>query len=153
MATAAAGGTRPDRSTGETVRAFLRDVRTGERLERVGEYLAPRVRAHQGPPGRATAWVDRTPEQYAEHVREMQAATGPWAFEVVGLEPAGDVVDAQWRQRGTSRAPGPDHGAEVVEHGRARYVVRSGRITEYWLDVRQHVGPCGPTTSCGRDDG
>ena len=113
----------------EVVRGFLLDVRSGVRLERVDDYLDRRVTAHQGLPGAERAAVVRSPEQYAEHVREMLGAVGPWTFEVLGLTERAGLVQATWRQTGG-----------VVEHGRAHYRVRGGRITEYWIEFHHDEG-------------
>jgi ketosteroid isomerase-like protein len=118
----------------DTVRRFLLDVRSGRHPDRAGDHLAATVRAHQGPPGREHAVVTRTPAQYAEHVRDMQRALGPWTFRVLGVAAHGDVVEATWRQDGRIRE-GAGRGRTVVEHGRAAYRVRDGRIVEYWIDV------------------
>jgi hypothetical protein len=115
-----------ERSPEEIVLGFLLDVRSGERLERVDGYLARRVVAHQGLPGAERAVVVRSPEQYADHVREMLGAVGPWTFEVLGLTERAGLIEATWRQTGG-----------VVEHGRALYRVRDGRIPEYWIEFHQ----------------
>jgi hypothetical protein len=129
------GPAGPDPSgPADTVRGFLLEVRSGEHPERAGRYLAPAVRAHQGRPGRARAVVTRSPAQYAEHVRDMRRAVGPWTFEVLGVTAHGDDVEAAWRQDGRVRE-GPDRDRPVVEHGRATYRVRDGRITEYWIEA------------------
>ncbi|MGY1715117.1 PhzF family phenazine biosynthesis isomerase [Geodermatophilus sp. SYSU D01106] len=122
----------------DVVRGFLDDVRSGARPDRADRYLAPRVEARQGPPGAVRAVVRRTPGQYADHVREMLWAVGPWDFEVTGVVDTGPEVEATWRQAGTVAA-GPDRGRRVVEHGRAGYTVRDGRITGYWIDVREET--------------
>ena len=116
------------RSAEEVVLGFLLHVRSGERPERVHDYLARRVVAHQGRPGAERTAVVRDPGQYARHVLEMMCAAGRWTFEVLGLSGHGDLVEATWRQAG-----------EVVEHGWARYRVLDGRITEYWIDVHHDV--------------
>jgi len=67
-----------DRSPEEVVLGFLLDVRSGERLDRVHDHLADRVVAHQGRPGAERAAVVRGPAEYAQHVREMLCAVGPW---------------------------------------------------------------------------
>ncbi len=107
----------------EVVPGFLLDVRSGERLERVDDYLARRVVAHQGLPGVERGAVVRSPEQYADHVREMLGSVGPWTFEVRSLTERAGLVEATWRQTGRG-----------VEHGRAHYRVRHGRISEYWIE-------------------
>jgi hypothetical protein len=116
------------RSPEEVVLGFLLNVRSGERPERVHDYLDRRVVAHQGRPGAERTAVVRDPDQYGRHVREMLCSVGPWTFEVLGLTARGDLVEASWRQTG-----------RVVEHGWARYRVRDGRITEYWIDVHHDV--------------
>ncbi len=128
----------------DVVRGFLRDVRSGRHPDRAARYLAAHVRAHQGRPGTVSPVVRRTPGQYADHVRDMLRAVGPWEFEVLDVGGAGDLVEAGWRQTGVL-AGGPDRGRTVVEHGRATYRVRDGRITEYWIEARQEIGP-GPVT-------
>ncbi len=127
-------------SAEDVVRGFLRDVRSGRRLDRARRYLAPRVRAHQGRPGAVSAVVERTPEEYVAHVRDMLRAVGPWVFEVLDVAGTGGPVEATWRQTGVA-AQGPDRGRTVVEHGRAGYVVQDGRITEYWIEFHQETAP------------
>ncbi|PRY51297.1 SnoaL-like protein [Geodermatophilus tzadiensis] len=125
----------------DVVRGFLLDVRSGARPDRVHRYLAPRVQAHQGPPGAVHAVVERSPGQYAAHVQEMQRAVGPWTFEVLGVTAAAaGRVEAAWRQSGAA-GTGGSPGRRVVEHGRATYLVEDGRITQYWIDARQEVLP------------
>jgi SnoaL-like domain len=120
------------RSPDEVALGFLLHVRSGERPERVHDHLAHRVVAHQGRPGAERAVVVRDPGQYAEHVRDMLCAVGPWTFEVLGLTGRGDLVEATWRQTG-----------RLVEHGWACYRVQDGRITEYWIDVQHDVASQG----------
>ncbi|HYO38002.1 MAG TPA: nuclear transport factor 2 family protein [Geodermatophilus sp.] len=128
------------RAPEDVVRGFLGDVRSGRRLDLAGRYLAPRIRAHQGRPGSAPAVVERSPGQYAAHVREMLRAVGPWTFEVLDVTDTGGLVEATWRQTGAV-GQGPDRGRPVVEHGHAGYVVQDGRITEYWIEFRQETAP------------
>jgi hypothetical protein len=116
------------RSPEEVVLGFLLNVRSGERPERVHDYLDRRVVAHQGRPGAERTAVVRDPDQYGRHVREMLCSVGPWTFEVLGLTARGDLVEASWRQTG-----------RVVEHGWARYRVEGGRIIEYWIEFRHDV--------------
>ncbi len=120
------------RADEDVVLRFLHDVRAGRHLDRAARYLAPRVTAYQGPPGGVHPVVVRTPEEYAEHVREMLSAVGPWTLEVLGPVRRRDLVEATWRQTG-----------RVVEHGWARYRVEDDRITEYWIDVHHDVAEPG----------
>ncbi len=124
----------------EVVLGFLLEVRSGIRLDRVHRYLAPLVQAHQGSPGAVRAVVERTPDEYAAHVREMLRTVGPWRFEVLGVASDEGRVEAAWRQTGAV-GTGGSPGRRVVEHGRATYLVEGGRITEYWIDASQEVVP------------
>ncbi|MGY1772754.1 PhzF family phenazine biosynthesis isomerase [Blastococcus sp. SYSU D00813] len=129
------------RTAEDVVRDLLGDVRSGRAPERATDLLAPRVLAHQGRPGAEHGVVERTPAGYADHVRVMLAASGPWRFdwETTPL-PSGDVA-ATWTQRRTGRHP-------VVEHGRAVYRVRDDRVTEYWVEYDRHAGPCPAPAGC-----
>ncbi len=115
----------------DVVRGFLLDVRSGEHLERAGSYLAPHVTAHQGRPGAVHGVVTRSPDEYAEHVREMLRDAGPWTFELTTLRGAGGLVEATWRQESLRRA--------FVEHGHASYRVADGRVAEYWIEFHHET--------------
>ncbi len=143
----------PDRpAPREVVRNFLLEVRSGQRLAHADRYLAPRVLAHQGQRGREHAVVARTPVEYVEHVRELLRAGGPWTFEIESLTGSGNLVEATWRQAGVVNELGPEQGRPVVEHGRASYLVRAGRITEYWIEATHDVGPAAGDAPTGRED-
>ncbi|MGL6289577.1 MAG: ester cyclase [Silanimonas sp.] len=127
-------------STAETtprdvVLGFLEEVRSGKHPERAADYLAPRVLAHQLL-AEAPATVERTPENYADHVREFLATWGAYDFEVVELLADGPRVYARWQQTGTHLrevegiAP---TGRRIVELTSAVYRVEDGRIVEYWI--------------------
>ena len=118
-------GAVDERTPLDVVADLLHTVRSGVDPDRAADLMAPEVLAHQGDSG---AIVRRTPAGYADHVREMLAEHGPWDFTVTRLAPDGDGVAAEWRQVGR---PDPATGQRVVEHGRARYTVRDGRVTEY----------------------
>ncbi len=141
----------------DVVRRFLHDVRAGRHLDRADHHLAPLVPAHQGRPGAVRGVISRTPEQYADHVRDMLRAVGPWTFDVRTVRRVGDLVEATWEQTGVLRG-GPERGRPVVEHGWAAYRVADGRIAEYWIDAATEVrdsapargGPAGPDAHPGR---
>ncbi len=130
------------RTAEDVVREFLTDVRSGRHPERAARVLAPRVVAHQGRPGAEHGVVVRTPAGYADHVREMLSASGPWDFSWrTTTLPSGDVA-ASWTQRRTGPA------GSGVEHGRATYRVREDRVTEYWVESGRHPGPCPAPAGC-----
>lgn len=55
---------------GLVVREFLLVAHSGQRLERASEFLAPGTRAHRVQ-SESPLTVKRSPDEYAEHVREM----------------------------------------------------------------------------------
>jgi SnoaL-like protein len=130
---------RGSRADEDLVRRFLADVRAGGRVDLADRYLAPRVLAHQGRPGAVSSVVVRTPGEYADHVRQMLDASGPWTFDVRIVRHTGELVEVTWRQTGTVNAEGPSQGRPVVEHGHAAYLVACGRITQYWIEATQEV--------------
>lgn len=127
----------PPTAPKEVVAGFLREVRSGRHPEWADRYLAPHVVAHQLV-AEAPTDVDRTPADYAAHVRDFRAAYGEFRFELDELLADGDRVYARWRQLGChvgevdgyrpTRRP-------VVEVASAVYRVQDGRIVEYWIQV------------------
>ncbi|MFF4084811.1 ester cyclase [Streptomyces sp. NPDC001777] len=121
----------------DTVHQFLLQVRSGLHPDRAGRFMADRVRAHQVV-SEAPATVERTPQQYTEHVQEMLDAYGPFTLTVDELVAEGDRVYARWTQHG--RHVGPvDHyrptGAPVTAMTSAVYRVEDGLIVEYWIQI------------------
>ena len=125
--------------TRAVVEGFLRTVRSGAAPERAGEFLADVVLAHQvqaeAPDDVA---VERTPQGYADHVREMLAAWGPFTFRLDVVLADGDLGYARWTQDGhhvgevDGRAP---TGRPMREVASAVYRVADGRIREYWIQI------------------
>jgi predicted ester cyclase len=80
--------------------------------------------------------VQRTPADYAGHVRGFKQAFGDYAFTVEELIAQGDRVFVRWRQQGRhlgsidGEAP---TGKPLTEIGSAVYRVEGGRIVEYWI--------------------
>ncbi|GAA2789037.1 hypothetical protein GCM10019017_38010 [Streptomyces showdoensis] len=121
----------------ETVHQFLLQVRSGLHPERAGRFMADRVRAHQVE-SEAPAIVERTPQQYAEHVREMLDAYGAFTLTVDELIAEGDRVYARWTQTGRHVGPVAGHpptGAPVTAMTSAVYRVEDGLIVEYWIQI------------------
>lgn len=119
------------------VRDFLNGVRSGARPDEAETYMAPLVLAHQVV-SEEELTVERTPAQYADHVREMLAAYGDFGFEITELLADGDRVYARWRQTGHHIADEDGHrptGAPIVEIASAVYRVAEGRIAEYWIQI------------------
>ena len=62
-------------SVEEVVRGFIEKVRSGKNPDLVNKYLAPVVVAHQIVSGVSES-IERTPENYREHVAEFLEAYG-----------------------------------------------------------------------------
>ncbi|GLZ76652.1 hypothetical protein Afil01_14590 [Actinorhabdospora filicis] len=119
------------------VREFLTRVRSGAHADEATDFMAPLVLAHQVV-SEETVTIERTPAQYAGHVREMKAAYGDFGFEITELLADGDKVYARWRQTGNHLADDDGHrptGAPLVEIASAVYRVADGRIVEYWIQI------------------
>lgn len=121
----------------DVVRDFLTVVRSGAQPERAGEFMAPEVAAHQLQ-GEDPVTVTRTPQEYAEHVREMRSANGDFSLVIDELLADGDRVYARWTQKGMhvgeidGVAP---TGLPITQLTSCVYRVDAGRIVEYWIQI------------------
>ncbi|GAA2826152.1 SnoaL-like polyketide cyclase [Leucobacter komagatae] len=123
------------RSTEETVRGFLGEVRSGQSPERAEHYMSQTVLAHQVRAG-ARETLERGPANYTEHVEEMLEMFGQFEFEVDELLVDGDRAYARWIQRGHHVGDIDGHeptGRPIETVGSAVYRVEAGRIVEYWI--------------------
>jgi len=121
----------------DVVRAFLLNVRSGRSPEHAHRYMAGTVLAHQVQSEHRVT-VERSPEQYAEHVREMIAAYGEFGLTVDELLADGDRVYARWTQEGhhVGEVDGvAPTGRPVTEIAGAVYRVANGLIVEYWIQI------------------
>lgn len=121
----------------ELVLAFFANIRSGRQLDQVHEYMAEQVLAHQLTAEQPTT-VQRTPAAYAEHVREMLAAYGPFTLEITECLAEGDRVYVRWQQSGTHLGEVDGYaptGLPLIEIASAVYRVESGRIAEYWMQI------------------
>ncbi|MEE1736046.1 ester cyclase [Streptomyces sp. BE147] len=127
-------------SAKDTVHQFLLQVRSGLHPGRADRFMAGRVQAHQIV-SEAPVVVERTPQQYAEHVQEMLDAYGAFTLTVDELIADGDRVYARWTQ--TGRHVGaidhfPPTGAQLTAMTSAVYRVEDGLIVEYWIQIDRH---------------
>ena len=124
-------------TAGRTVARFLAEVRVTGDEAAAARLMAPVVRCHQvvAPEG---ATVLRTPQAYAQHVRDMLAAFGRVRYVVTELLVDGDRVYVRWSQHGHELL-GPDGspgtGRPITEVGSAVYRVADDRIVEYWIQL------------------
>ncbi len=124
-------------SSKEIVKAFLEEVRSGKAPEKASLYLAQTVLAHQMYAENETT-VQRSPQNYADHVREFLALYGNYAFEVTELLAEGDKVYARWKQTGkhlTILEGYAATGQTLMEIASAVYRVENGKIAEYWIQI------------------
>ncbi|MGY0004137.1 ester cyclase [Micromonospora sp. I033] len=123
--------------TRRVVGDFLRYVRSGREPQRTAEFMAPVVRAHQVQSEDLTT-VERTPDDYAEHVREMTASWG--AFDLTIEEFLVDGARAYVRLAQVGRHLQPVEGIAptgrtVRQINSVVYHVEDGLITEYWMQI------------------
>ena len=125
------------RSPREVVQQFLSTVRLSGDDAAAERVLAAQVECHQVL-AEDEVTVNRTPHEYAEHVRDMVRAFGRFAFSVEEMLVDGDRVYARWRQSGHHMGHIDGYaptGLPLVEVGSAVYRVASGRIVEYWVQL------------------
>jgi predicted ester cyclase len=121
----------------DLIRAFFRDIRSGSDLGAVQKYLAPVVVAHQICSEEPIA-VERTPENYAEHVAEMIDACKDFSIALDALITEDALVYARWTQRSVYARKddgGNDLHQLITEFASAVYRLESGKIVEYWVQI------------------
>lgn len=123
--------------TRHVVKSFLEEVRSGRSPERAGEYMAPRVLAHQVQ-SEDPRTVERSPEDYAEHVREMTESWGGFTLEVEEFMVEGKRAHVRFSQIGhhvgTVDGYAPT-GNQVRQINSVVYEVEGGFITQYWMHI------------------
>ncbi|MBM6386832.1 ester cyclase [Paenibacillus pabuli] len=121
----------------QIVRAFFEEVRSGRNLDYADTLMAEQVLAHQVV-SEEEVTVNRTPSEYADHVREMIQAYGEISLEIQELIAQGDKVYVRWRQEGIHIGEvdgyAPTH-RPVIEIASAVYRVENERIAEYWIQI------------------
>lgn len=131
--------------TRRVVGDFLRYVRSGRNPQRAAEFMAPAVRAHQVQ-SEDLASVERTPDGYAEHVREM---TGTWgAFDLTIEEFLVDGARAYVRLAQVGRHLGRVDGIAPTGRTSARSLgrlSRRGRADHGVLDADRPSRSASPT--------
>jgi predicted ester cyclase len=124
----------------QVVRGFLDQVRSGADPRRASRFMADRVLAHQVQSENPVV-VERSPDQYAEHVEEMLTEFGRFEFHIDELFSADDRVYVRWVQTGhhLSEIDGiAPTGLPITQFGSAVYRVEDGLIVEYWVQVDRH---------------
>ncbi|MCG7384255.1 ester cyclase [Paenibacillus sp. ACRRY] len=121
----------------QIVRAFFEEVRSGRNLDYADTLMAEQVLAHQVI-SEEEVTVNRTPSEYADHVREMIQAYGEFSLAIQELIAQGNKVYVRWRQAGIHIGEvdgyAPTH-LPVIEIASAVYRVENERIAEYWIQI------------------
>jgi uncharacterized RmlC-like cupin family protein/predicted ester cyclase len=119
------------------IRSFFTEVRSGQNLDRAAAFMAPLVLAHQVK-SEDEVTLERTPQNYADHVREMKVAFGDFTLEIVELIAGTDRVYVRWKQIGKHCGVYEDFaptGLPLVEIASATYRLENDHIIEYWIQI------------------
>ncbi|PAD21041.1 ester cyclase [Terribacillus saccharophilus] len=121
----------------QVVRNFLEIVRSGKNPEFSNELMADSVMAHQVE-SEEEQTVQRTPQEYAEHVKEMIETYGNFSFEIQECISQGNKVYVRWKQEGEHQGNIGEYqstGLPLVELASAVYRVEEEKIAEYWIQI------------------
>jgi len=121
----------------QIVRTFFEEVRSGKRPDYSNQLMEERVLAHQIV-SEEEQTVLRTPEDYAEHVREMKEAYGNFSIEIQELVADGNKVYVRWKQIGTHVGEIDGYkptGLPVIQLASAVYKIENEKISEYWIQI------------------
>ncbi len=119
------------------VREFLLTVRSGKDPDRARDYMADKVLAHQMNAENPQT-MERSPQNYADHVKEFLKIYGRFIFEITELIAQDNKVYARWKQTGTHLTTIDGYratGQPLVEIASAVYRVENGKIAEYWIQI------------------
>ena len=86
-------------SVEEVVRQFFEKVRSGQEPDAAHQLMAQRVLAHQIT-SENEATVERSPANYADHVREMIGIYGAFSLTINEFLVQDDRVYVRWKQSG-----------------------------------------------------
>ncbi|KAB2443973.1 ester cyclase [Bacillus luti] len=121
----------------QIVRKFFEEVRSGNNPDYSNQLMAEKVLAHQIV-SEEEQTVCRTPEDYAEHVREMIEVYGNFSLEIQEFLVQGSKVYVRWKQVGmhVGEIDGYEPtGLPIIEIASAVYRVEDGKIAEYWIQI------------------
>lgn len=121
----------------QIVRKFFEEVRSGNNPDYSNQLMAEKVLAHQIV-SEEEQTVCRTPEDYAEHVREMIEEYGNFSLEIQEFLVQGSKVYVRWKQVGMH--VGEIDGYQptelpIIQIASAVYRVEDGKIAEYWIQI------------------
>ena len=99
--------------------------------------MADTVIAHQMNAEEQVA-VERTPENYSEHVKEFLTMYGNFSFEITELISEDDKVYVRWIQKGKHLTEIDGYaptGKALTEIASAVYRLDNNKIVEYWIQI------------------
>ncbi|OQR57176.1 ester cyclase [Bacillus sp. CDB3] len=121
----------------QIVRKFFEEVRSGNNPDYSNQLMAEKVLAHQIV-SEEEQTVCRTPEDYAEHVREMIEVYGNFSLEIQEFLVQGSKVYVRWKQVGMHVGEIDGYqptGLPIIQIASAVYRVEDGKISEYWIQI------------------
>ncbi|CAM3907810.1 ester cyclase [Mesobacillus zeae] len=121
----------------QIVRKFFEEVRSGKNPDYSNQLMAEQVLAHQIVSEKEQT-VFRTPEDYAEHVREMIEAYGDFSLEIQEFLVQENKVYVRWKQVGTHVGEIDGYqptGLPVIQMASAVYRIEDEKISEYWIQI------------------
>lgn len=121
----------------QIVRTFFEEVRSGHNPDYAINLMAEQVLAHQMI-SEEDVTVIRTPQDYADHVREMIEAYGTFSLEIQEFLVQGNKVYVRWKQVGTHVGEVDGYsptGLPVIEIASAVYRIEAEKIKEYWIQI------------------
>ena len=121
----------------QIVRKFFEEVRSGNNPDYSNQFMAEKVLAHQIV-SEEEQTVCRTPEDYAEHVREMIEVYGNFSLEIQEFLVQGSKVYVRWKQVGTHLGEIDGYqptGLPIIQMASAVYRIEDGKISEYWIQI------------------
>ncbi|MFL0488369.1 polyketide cyclase [Bacillus sp. AFS054943] len=121
----------------QIVRKFFEEVRSGNNPDYSNQFMAEKVLAHQIV-SEEEQTVCRTPEDYAEHVREMIEVYGNFSLEIQEFLEQGSKVYVRWKQVGMHVGEIDGYqptGLPIIQIASAVYRIEDGKIAEYWIQI------------------
>ncbi|KIO76601.1 polyketide cyclase [Pedobacter lusitanus] len=121
----------------QIIKSFLEEIRSGKNPDNAYSYMADKILAHQMNAEEETT-VQRTPQNYTEHIREFLSLYGRFKLEVTEIIAEDDRVYVRWKQTGKHLGTIDGHqatGKQLVEIASAVYRLEKGKITEYWIQI------------------
>lgn len=119
------------------IRTFFEEVRSGRNPEGAAKFMAAKVTAHQVM-SEEEVTLERNPNDYAEHVREMIEAYGNFSLDIQEILALENKVYVRWKQVGTHVGEVDGYkptGLPIIQIASAVYRIEDEKIAEYWIQI------------------